>query len=190
MQPKVWEKISSRQIANCRVFKVSERKVKSGETQISVYVVENPDWVNVIALTKENEVVLIEQFRYGVERIILELPGGLIDEGEKPEEAAKRELLEETGFSARKWFLLGLSNPNPAIQNNRIYHFLALDAQKTHNPCFDRNESIATKLVPLKETISLISAGEISHSLVVAAFYYFLTSKFANLSPTALNYRL
>ncbi len=173
MHPKVWQRVLSQQIADCKVFKVSKRIVKSDEKQISVYVVENPDWVNIIALTAEQEVVLIEQFRYGIEQVILELPGGLIDKDEKAEEAAKRELAEETGYSAEKWILLGTSNPNPAIQNNRIYHYLALNAQKTSNTRFDENESIVTKLISLEQTLELIKNGKITHSLVIAAFQYF-----------------
>ncbi|MCS6873403.1 MAG: NUDIX hydrolase [Pyrinomonadaceae bacterium] len=180
MQPKVWKRIFSKQVADCKVFKVFERVVKSDDKQIEVYVVENPDWVNVIALTENNNLVLIEQFRYGLEEVILELPGGLIDQGEQPEQAARRELLEETGFSAEKWFLLGVSNPNPAIQNNKIYHFLAVNARKTENPRFDENEYVKTKLIPFEKVLKLIQEGKITHSLVIAAIYFFITSDFAS----------
>ncbi len=145
--------------------------------QSTFFVLENPDWVNVIALTKENEVVLIEQFRHGAEKTILEIPGGIIDAGEKPETAARRELLEETGFSSNEFVCLGKSNPNPAIQNNAIYHFLALDCEKTGETSFDEHESIKTKLVTLKEIERLIKSEKITHSLVLAAFYKFMSRK-------------
>ncbi|GIU81671.1 MAG: NUDIX hydrolase [Acidobacteria bacterium] len=170
---KIWKREKSRLLADCKVFKVREDSVRSDGKEIKVYVIENPDWVNIIALTDKQEVVLIEQFRYGTEEVILEIPGGMIDEGETAEDAARRELSEETGFSAEKWILLGESNPNPAIQNNKLYHFLALNASKTGNVNFDENESVTTTLVKLEEISELIQSGRIKHSLVVAAFHYF-----------------
>jgi ADP-ribose pyrophosphatase len=103
----------------------------------------------------------------------LELPGGMIDEGEEAEAAARRELLEETGFSAARFFLLGQSRPNPALQNNTIYHYLAADCEKTAAPSLDEHESVVTRTFPLDEVKDLIAGGAITHSLVVAAFYYF-----------------
>ena len=174
-----WKRISSENVADCRVFKVREDTCEreSDGQRSTFFVVENPDWVNIIALTKTNEVVLIEQFRYGTEEIILEIPGGMIDAGESAETAARRELLEETGFSSDEFVFLGKSHPNPAIQNNALYHYLALNAEKTHDTTFDEHESVVTKLVSLAEIKNLISAGEISHSLVVAAFYYLSLNK-------------
>jgi 8-oxo-dGTP pyrophosphatase MutT (NUDIX family) len=169
----IWKRIQSKQIADCRVFKVREDFAESGEKESSFFVIENPNWVNVIALTERHEVVLIEQFRHGIEEIILEIPGGIIDENESPETAARRELLEETGFSAEHFMLLGKSHPNPAIQNNTIYHFLAVDAQKTEEVKFDEHESVVTKMVHLNNIPDLIRNGKINHSLVVAAFQYF-----------------
>lgn len=168
-----WKRNSSKQIADCRVFKVRQDfcERESDNIQHSFFVLENPDWVNVIALTKDHKVVLIEQFRHGIEQNILEIPGGMIDGNESPEKAARRELLEETGYSANEFIYLGKSRPNPAIQNNWIYHFLAPNAEKTHDTTFDEHESVLSKLVSLEEIPSLIANGVITHSLVVAAFY-------------------
>ncbi len=165
----------SKEVADCRIFKVREDFCErtSDAKKSSFFVVENPDWVNIIALTKANEIVLIEQFRHGTEEITLELPGGMIDEDEEPLAAARRELLEETGFSAENFILLGKSHPNPAIQNNTIFHFLAIDCEETAETSFDEHESVITKLVSLSETENLIAGGNITHSLVIAAFYYF-----------------
>jgi 8-oxo-dGTP pyrophosphatase MutT (NUDIX family) len=137
------------------------------------YVIENPDWTNVIALTRRQEVILIEQFRHGSEEVILEIPGGMIDGDESPEAAARRELLEETGYSAEEFVFLGKSRPNPAIQNNWIYHFAAVNAEKTAEVEFDEHESVFTKLCPVMRIPDLIQTGEITHSLVLAAFQYF-----------------
>lgn len=174
-KPETWKKNSSRQIADCRVFKVREDFCKrdSDCKESTFFVIENPDWVNIIGLTKDKQVVLIEQFRHGTEEIILEIPGGMIDDGEEPEAAAKRELLEETGYTFEKFVYLGKSHPNPAIQNNLIYHFLAVDCKKTNETSFDEHESVVTKLVPLRKIESLIINEKITHSLVLAAFYKF-----------------
>jgi ADP-ribose pyrophosphatase len=170
-----WKRKSSKEVADCRVFKVREDfcERESDKKEGSFFVVENPDWVNVIALTRNQEVVLIEQFRHGIEEVILEIPGGMIDDDEDTENAARRELLEETGFSSGEFILLGKSRPNPAIQNNTVFHYLALNCEKTETPAFDEHESVVTKIVSLEDAKKLIADGTISHSLVIAAFHYF-----------------
>ena len=173
-KPDSWKRVSSEQIADCRIFRVRQDVcVRNSDGKSSdFFIIENPDWVNIIALNKANEAVLIKQFRHGTEDMNLELPGGMIDESEEAEAAARRELLEETGYSSQRWILLGESRPNPAIQNNTIFHYLALDCEKTAETAFDEHESITTKLVDLDDIISLVRCGEITHSLVVAAFCY------------------
>ncbi len=169
-----WHCVSSTPVADCRVFTVRQdlcERNRSGETA-DFYVIDSPDWVNIIALTKTGEVVLIEQFRQGTCELNLELPGGLIDPGEQPEAAARRELLEETGYSSSNWVLIGKSRPNPALQSNTMYHFLARDCEKTAEVDLDEHESIHTILVPEAESRRLIGDGTISHSLVVAAYFY------------------
>lgn len=172
-EPDVWKRIASKKIADCRVFKVREDLSESAGDgkRATFFVVENPDWVNIIAVTKTDEVVLIEQFRHGAEAIVLEIPGGMVDENEKPETAARRELSEETGFSSDEFIYLGKSQPNPAIQDNWIFHYLALNCEKTQETNFDEHESVVTKTVSLDEIPKLIADGKIAHSLVLAAFY-------------------
>ncbi|HEX8248181.1 MAG TPA: NUDIX hydrolase [Pyrinomonadaceae bacterium] len=172
-KPETWKRKASEQLADCRVFRVrkdfSERE--SDNLEHSFFVIESPDWVNIIALDAENRVVLIEQFRHGTEEIVLEIPGGMIDAGEAPETAARRELLEETGFASDELVFLGKSRPNPAIQNNWIYHFAALNCRKIRETAFDEHESVVTKLVALDEIPRLIESEQITHSLVLAGFY-------------------
>ncbi len=172
-KPEIWKRKSTKQVADCRVFKVREdiSTRESDALEHSFYVIESPDWVNVIAITNENKVLLIEQFRHGIEEIILEIPGGMIDENEEPEKAARRELLEETGYSANEFIYLGKSRPNPAIENNWMYHYLALNAEKLHETTFDEHESVLSKLVSIEEIPNLIANGVITHSLVITAFY-------------------
>jgi 8-oxo-dGTP pyrophosphatase MutT (NUDIX family) len=109
-----------------------------------------------------------------VGEVVLEIPGGMVDEGEDPMTAAKRELEEETGYTSPIWMFLGKSRPNPAIQNNTVYHYLAANCIKTAEPAFDGHESIATRLAGPEEVHDLIAKGKITHSLVVAAFYFLL----------------
>lgn len=172
--PETWTRRESETVADCRVFKVrADACVRDGDGKAATFfVVENPDWVNVIALTEENQVVLIEQFRHGTEEIILEIPGGMLDENEDQEIAARRELVEETGYTSNEFVYLGKSRPNPAIQNNWIYHYAALNCEKTQETAFDEHESVLTKLVPLAEVPNLVESGAITHSLAITGFYY------------------
>ncbi len=170
-----WKVKETKLMADCRVFKVREDISVSEDTgkTHSFYVMENPDWVNIIPITKTNEVVLIEQFRHGIGEITLEIPGGLVDDGEDAKTAATRELTEETGYTTNETIYLGKSRPNPAIQDNWVYHYLALNCEKTHETEFDSTESVRTKLVNLSYINQAIKNGEITHSLVIAAFHWY-----------------
>lgn len=173
-KPDTWKRNRSEEIADARVFTVRKDFCvrDSDGAEATFFVVENPDWVNIIAITKDEQVVLIEQFRHGAEEIVLEIPGGMIDRGESHIIGAARELAEETGYVPREMILLGKSRPNPAIQNNWIYHYLALDCEKTGATEFDEHESVTTKLVPATEIEDLIVEGQLTHSLVITAFHY------------------
>lgn len=170
-----WKIKRSEQVADCKIFKVRrDYSVRDSDgAEFPFYCLENGDWVNIIPITKSGEVVLIEQYRHGIETITLEIPGGMVDDGEDAKLAAERELLEETGYVPQKTILIGKSHPNPAIQNNLVYHYLAIDCEKKHEPEFDSTESVLTKLVPLKNIQNLITDDKITHSLVIAAFYWF-----------------
>lgn len=132
--------------------------------------IEAADWVNILALTRDRRVVLIRQYRPGVDRVCLEIPGGMVDPGEDARAAAARELVEETGYTAPRWDQLAALAPNPAIFGNTLHVFLASDAERTHEPQFDGSELIEIETAPLADCYAMVRDGRIDHALVVAAF--------------------
>ena len=171
-----WEKISSEEIANYRIFKMRQDKRRSPRTgaEHSFFVLESPNWVNVVPLTADGRVVMIHQFRHGTEKVTLEIPGGMVDASDdNPAESVRRELLEETGYAADEIIHIGTVDPNPAFLNNQCHTYLALNACWQQAPQFDGAEDIAVELVPIEDVAGLIGNGRITHALVVAAFYHY-----------------
>ncbi len=171
-----WETISSEQIADCRVFSVNRNLAAPGgstEYAHNFYVLHPNNWVNVIPITENNEVVLIEQFRHGTGQLTLEIPGGMVDDDDvSPQAAAARELLEETGYAADNLIHIGRNHPNPALQSNSCDTFLARGVKRILEPQFNSNEYIEIRLTPIEKIPELIQSGRITHSLVIVAFYY------------------
>jgi ADP-ribose pyrophosphatase len=128
-------------------------------------------WANIVALTKKNEVVLVRQYRHGVRDVLLEFPGGVVESDEDPMVGAERELLEETGYKASELIPIGKIYPNPALQTNTLYCFLALDAEKVREQSLDAGEDIEVQLMPLDELIEIAKCGEFSHALMTAVLF-------------------
>ncbi len=126
-----------------------------------------PDWVNAVAVTPDERLVLVRQHRWGTGRPSLEIPGGQIDGSEDPLQAAMREMLEETGYGGGEWRSLGFVHPNPAIQDNRTWLYAARDVVPLAPPHPDPGESIEIELVPVSQLATLLRAGEITHALAV-----------------------
>jgi len=116
---------------------------------------------------------MVRQYRHGTRSVTLEIPGGLVENNDTPEEAAVKELREETGYQTSEMILLGSVQPNPAIQDNQCYTFLAKDVFLAGEQQQDDKEDIEVLLCPISEIPRLIREGEITHSLVLAAFYRF-----------------
>ena len=174
MKTRPWQTLSSQPVADYRILRVRQDRCVSPRTGDAhdFVVLEATDWVNVIAITPDEEVVLIEQYRFGTQKVTLEIPGGLIDPGEEPLQAGKRELLEETGYSAKTFTLLGSVEPNPAIQTNRCYTVLAEGATRDGDQHLDEKEDIGVLTRPLAAIPRLLADNAITHALVWAAFLH------------------
>lgn len=165
-----WRTLDSRLALDHPVLRVEQaRRRRSDGLEHEFVRLHSPDWVNVIPVTPEGRVVLIRQWRQGTDQEALEIPGGIIDPGETPAQAAARELLEETGYQAPALTALGWVSPNPALFSNRCYTFLASGAVN-HQPQRPEDvEEIAVLTVAAAELPGLVADGSIDHSLVVAA---------------------
>ena len=169
-----WRDRTQRRVLETRIFDVVEREYIEDETEKrSRFVrIDSPDWVNVVALTADARLVLIEQFRHGIDEITLEVAGGMVDPGETPLDAARRELREETGYVAERWTEIGRVHPNPAIQGNTMTTFLAEGASREERPQFDRNERCRVVLAAWEDGLRLVDAQRITHALVVNALFF------------------
>lgn len=171
--PLPWHRLSRRILQKTIVFDLLVDRLRSPRNgaEDDFYLIDIVDWVNVIALTPQCEVILVEQYRFGAEVNSLELPGGMLgSRDEDPQEAALRELEEETGYRAEKLLPLGMAHPNPAIQTNRCFFYFAPQSIPVGTFSQDHLEDIAIHLVPLSDIPQLIREERITHALMVSAF--------------------
>jgi 8-oxo-dGTP pyrophosphatase MutT (NUDIX family) len=173
--PSRWERLGQSTQAKTRVLdllSVRYRHPVRG-TERDFVVVHPSDWCNVLALTPHGELVLVQQFRFGIDDFSLEIPGGVMEADEDPIEAGLRELREETGFTGTRARLLGSTHPNPAIQSNRCHFVLVEDAIRSEALEWDADEEIAVTTVPAAEVFARARAGSITHALVLNALFLF-----------------
>jgi ADP-ribose pyrophosphatase len=171
-----WRQLSSRPLGDYRVFSVRQERKVSPRTGLEhdFFVIDSSHWVNVVALTPERQMVLIEQYRHGSNTVELEIPGGVMDAADaSPEAAGGRELAEETGYQGEAPVVVGQVFPNPAIMRNQCYTVLVRNCRLVKPVQLDAGEDLVTRLVPMAEVPELVASGRIRHALVVAALYQF-----------------
>lgn len=171
-----WEKISSKYLVRApwATLRVDTCRMPDGTVIPDYYVLEYPDWVNVVALTEDNKVILVRQYRHAAGEEMLEIPGGVIEEGETPAEAARRELLEETGYEFDTIEFLSELYANPATATNKTHCFLARGGRKVSEQNLDRGEEIIIELVSVDELKQLVLDNEFGQALHTSGIFYAL----------------
>jgi ADP-ribose pyrophosphatase len=172
--PALWEILERVTHADCRVFTIERKRCRHPvrQSENDFFSVHSPHWVNVLALTPDGQLVLVNQFRFGVEGLSLEIPGGLIDPGEEPLAAGLRELQEETGYVGRNARIIGTVWPNPAIMDNICSFVLVEDCELSSGSSWDHHEEIGVSLAPVDQVMEWARSGRIRHSLVLNALFY------------------
>lgn len=174
-----WEVLESRRMLHDRWIDVHGDKCRTVRGHIidPYYTLTYPDWAQIVAITDDDELVLVQQYRHGAQRVTLELPAGALDPGDTdPLVAAKRELSEETGFDAREWRLVSSLSPNTATHRNRCHTILALGAYQARPPHQEDGEDITTRVMPLAEVLAGLPKGIIPQALHVSALVLALSA--------------
>lgn len=152
-------------------------ELPDGRINAEYYILEYPDWVNVIAITEAGEFVMVEQYRHGLGDVFTELVAGVIEKGEDPLEAAKRELLEETGYAADEWSLNMVISQNTSTTTNLTYSYIAKGAKKVSSQHLDATEDISVRILPEAEILRMLKSDEIKQSLMAAPLWKYFALK-------------
>ena len=166
-----WKRLGSERLMETPYFSLRTDRLRlpDGGIKDPYYVIERPDAAIIFPLTAAGEVVLVNQYRPPLETMVLGLPAGLVEAGERPEEAARRELSEETGYTGGEWELLGSVASSPSLKDNQAYLFLVRGVEETTTPDPDEHELVEVVRVPVKELLNLVRSGKIVSSSGVAA---------------------
>lgn len=166
-----WRRIASERGPDLGLLQVRYDWLRhpTSEREFKRLVLESADWVNCVALTSSGRSVMVEQYRFGVGACTLETPGGMVDAGETPLAAARRELLEETGYGGGSWRYLGAVEPNPAIHPHLCHHFLARDVKRVQVPAPGGGEAIAVSLATPAQLRAALREGRLRHALALSA---------------------
>lgn len=164
-----WKVLNSTYSFECPWLKIRKDHIRmpSGQVIPDFYVEELPDWVNVIAITEDGHYILEEQYRHGIQKVCFELPAGVVEAGEDPLTAAKRELEEETGYTGGEWSCSGWSCPNASGSSNRCYHFIAKGVEAMSFPRHDVTEDIKIHLVSYNDLRGIVGCGQIVESVML-----------------------
>lgn len=169
----MWKTLEQKYHVRSRWGNIREDVIElpNGERMTHFFVNEWPDWAGALAITEDHRVVVVEQFRYGVGKVGFELPAGMVDEGEMPLEAAKRELLEEAGFASEDWQPILSAHPEPSKQINTAHFFLAKNARLVRPQQLEATEQIRIHLFDLAEFRAVLDSGQFFHAVHLAAVY-------------------
>jgi 8-oxo-dGTP pyrophosphatase MutT (NUDIX family) len=169
-----WQKLASKYLVKEKwaTLRVDTCKLQNGAIKDDYYVLEYPNWVNAVALTKENKIILVRQYRFAADIVSLEIPGGVIDDGEEPKQAIIRELQEETGYSFESCELVATLYPNPATSTNKTFTYLLKGGIKTHTQHLDEHEILNVEEYTVEEVQELLKKNKIDQALHVAGLYY------------------
>lgn len=174
-----WQILDSSYPFICPWLKVRKDVVRlpNGVEVPDFYITEVPDWVNVIAITADGKFIIEEQYRHGIQKVCFELCAGMVDEGEIPLNAAKRELLEETGYTGGNWTAYGMTVPNASGSTTKCYHFLASDVERIQNPKPEKTEDIKIHLLTEQGLKQLMLDGRIADAVMLAPLWRYFANK-------------
>lgn len=152
-------------------------QLPNGVVHDEYYILEYPTWINVIAITADGHYVMVEQYRHGLQDVFTELVAGVAEDGEQPIEAARRELLEETGYGNGEWHLFSVLSQNPSATTNLSYTFIATGVEKIAGQNLDETEDIAVRLMTEQEVLDLLMSDSIKQSLMAAPLWKYFALK-------------
>jgi len=172
---KPWKTLDTKVLLKAGFFRMIQQSCELGDGRVmpKYYTMEFQDWVNIVPVLPSGEILMIRQYRHPSRKVHLEIPGGGLDagEGDNPLMGAKRELLEETGYTSNEWIPLGAHYPNPALQTNRMHSYLALNCEKKQEPQWDPFEELELFPMKMQSVLKEVMGQAVDHSIVMATLF-------------------